>query len=222
VVSRIFGRRTLFVVLLLGLILLGPFGRTTFTHGNEIWSEKSYFGSTDAIALGCLTALIASSTRFSLPVLRILAASGVAILTFVLGFSNRVYSTVIGRSGLDMTILAVGTCMVIVAAAQTQWKSPRILAPVLSLGRNSYEVYLLHMFVVFTFFNLFVSIGKPMIAVPVLFLAVTLISGALGAVAARFYSGPMNRLLRKRSSRGNLGSVIEERGAALPAANSPV
>ena len=217
-ISRMFGAGKLFVVFLLGLILLGPFGRTVFTHGNEIWSEKSYLGSMDAIAFGCLAALIASRMRFSAPVLRILAASGIAILTFVLGFSNRVYGTIIGRSGLEMTVLAVGTCMVIVAAAQTQWKSARILSPVLSLGRNSYEVYLLHMFVVFMFFNLFVSIGKPIAAVPVLFLTVTLTSGAFGAAAARLYSEPMNRLLRKRSSRANLGSVIDDRRAAPHAA----
>jgi len=222
VVSRLFGRRKLFVAFLLGLIFLGPFGRTAFTHGNEIWSEKSYLGSMDAIALGCLTALIASRTRISQPVLRILAASGIGILTLVLGVSNRVYSTVIGRSGLEMTILAAGTCMVIFAAAQTQWKSPRILGPVLSLGRHSYEVYLLHMFVVFTLFDLFVSVGKPMLAVPVLFLTVTLVSGAFGAVAARFYSDPMNRLLRRSSSRANLGSAVEDRRTALQTANSPV
>jgi peptidoglycan/LPS O-acetylase OafA/YrhL len=222
VVSRIFGRGKLFLAFLLALILLGPFGRTMFTHGNEIWREKSYLGSMDAIALGCLTALIASRTRFSRPVLQILTVSGIAILTLVLGVSNRVYSTIIGRSGLDMTILAVGTCMIIVAAAQTQWKSPRILGPVLSLGRHSYELYLLHMFVVFTLFDLFVSLGKPMVAVPVLFLTVALVSGAFGSLAARCYSDPMNRLLRKRSSRGDLGSVIEDRSTALHAANSPV
>jgi peptidoglycan/LPS O-acetylase OafA/YrhL len=120
-----------------------------------------------------------------------------------------------------MTILAVGTCMVIVAAAQTQWKSPRILGPVLGLGRNSYEVYLLHMFVVFALFNRFVSAGKPMAAIPVLFLTVILLSGAFGAVAARFYSDPMNRLLRKRSSRADLGSAIEDRRPALRAASIP-
>ena len=138
-----------------------------------------------------------------------------------LGFLIESIARSLGEAGLEMTILAVGTCMVIVAAAQTQWKSPRILSPVLSLGRNSYEVYLLHMFVVFTLFNLFVSIGKPMAAVPILFLTVIPISGAFGAAAARFYSEPMNRLLRKRSSRGNLGSVIEDRPALQPA-DSPV
>jgi peptidoglycan/LPS O-acetylase OafA/YrhL len=215
IVSRLFGGRKLFVAFLLALIALGPFGRTVFTHGNEIWSEKSYLGSMDAIALGCLTALIASRTRFSPPVLRILTASGVAILNFILGFSNRIYSTVIGRNGLEMTILAVGTCMVIIAAAQTQWKSPRILNPVLSLGRNSYEVYLLHMFVVFPLFNLFVSLGKPMAGVSILFLTAIPISGIVGAAAARFYSEPVNRLLR------NLGTVAES-PRALQAANSSV
>jgi peptidoglycan/LPS O-acetylase OafA/YrhL len=215
IVSRLFGGRKLFVAFLLALIVLGPFGRTVFTHGNEIWSEKSYLGSTDAIALGCLTALIASRTRFSPTMLRILTASGVAILTFVLGFSNRIYNTVIGQVGLEMTILALGTCMVIAAAAQTQWKSPRILNPVLSLGRNSYEVYLLHMFVVFPLFNLFVSLGKPMDAVPILFLTAIPISGIVGAAVARYYSEPLNRLLR------NLGSVAENR-RVLQAANSSI
>ncbi len=221
IVSRLFGGRKLFVAFLLTLIVLGPFGRTVFTHGNEIWSEKSYLGSMDAIALGCLTALIASGTRLTPLALRILTASGLAILTFVLGFSNRIYSTIIGRSGLEMTILGVGTCMVIAAAAQTQWKSPRILNPVLSLGRNSYEVYLLHMFVVFPLFNLFVSLGKPMAAVPILFLTAIPISGAVGAAAARLYSEPLNRLLRKRSSHGDLGSVVQDH-AALQATNSSV
>jgi peptidoglycan/LPS O-acetylase OafA/YrhL len=222
VISRMSRAGKLFVAFLVGLIFLGPFSRTVLTHGNEIWGEKSYLGSMDAIALGCLTALIVSRTRFSSPVLRILAVSGMAVVTLVLGVSNRVYSTVIGRSRLEMTILAVGTCMIIVAAAQTRWTSPRVLAPVLSLGRNSYEVYLLHMFVVSTFFDLFVSIGKPMAAVPMLFAVVTLLSGALGAVAARFYSEPMNRLLRKHSSRGDLGSVIDEHRPALTTADSPV
>ena len=116
VISRMFGAGKLFVAFLVGLIFLGPFSRTVLTHGNEIWGEKSYLGSMDAIALGCLTALIVSRTRFSSPVLRILAVSGMAVVTLVLGVSNRVYSTVIGRSRLEMTILAVGTCMIIVAA----------------------------------------------------------------------------------------------------------
>jgi peptidoglycan/LPS O-acetylase OafA/YrhL len=37
IVCRVFGQGKLFFSLLLGLVLLGPFGRTVFAHGNEIW-----------------------------------------------------------------------------------------------------------------------------------------------------------------------------------------
>lgn len=48
------GRRWL-VVFLLSCAVIGPLGRTTFAHGNEIWREYSYLGGMDAIALGCRT-----------------------------------------------------------------------------------------------------------------------------------------------------------------------
>jgi len=52
-----FGGATKFLVpLLLLFVVLGPFARTVFAHGNEVWEEYSYLGGMDAIALGCLTA----------------------------------------------------------------------------------------------------------------------------------------------------------------------
>ena len=112
-----------------------------------------------------------------------------------------------------MSLIALGACLVIAAAASTQWRAPRILTPVLRLGQRSYEVYLTHMFVVLGLFGVFVRLGKPLVGVPGLFLAVILISGLLGELVARFYSEPMNRLLRRRWREGPeiLGSVIEDR-----------
>ena len=54
------------------------------------------------------------------------------------------------------------------------------------------------MFVVLGLFNLFVVAGKPMKAVPVLFLAAVLLAGIFGELVAQGYSEPMNRWLRKR------------------------
>jgi peptidoglycan/LPS O-acetylase OafA/YrhL len=115
-----------------------------------------------------------------------------------------------------MTVLALGTCMLIAAAAQTRWRSPRLLSPMLKLGQRSYEVYLTHMFVVFALFQLFVAIGKPVTGVPALFLVVILMSGLFGEVVARFYSEPANRFLRERWGDGanRLGSVIDPAEAA--------
>jgi peptidoglycan/LPS O-acetylase OafA/YrhL len=210
-VCWLFGRGKLLIALLLAFVVLGPFGRTVLAHGNGVWREYSYLGGMDAIALGCLTALLVSRTRFSRLQLWSLGSGGAALLIFSLCFSIRAYIWGLGRNGLNMTILALGTSMVVAVAAETQWKSPRIFRPLAILGRRSYEVYLIHMFVVFALFGLFVSIGKPMGGVSVLFIAVIVIAGLLGEALARFFSDPMNRYLRQRFGDGSdkLGSVIE-------------
>lgn len=130
----------------------------------------------------------------------------------MLGFSRRAYAWGLGTTGLDMTVLAIGTCLVIVAASQSHWKAPRILNPLLDLGQRSYEVYLTHMFVVLALFGLFVKLGKPMPGVPVLFVATVVLAAILGDGVARWYSEPMNRRLRRRWKDGpeRLGSVVEE------------
>ena len=196
-VCRMFGRGKLLYALLFGLVVLGPFGRTVFAHGNEIWEEYSYLGGMEGIALGCMTALIVSRVRFSPAALWVLGGGGAAIVTGSLIFSWQAYVGWPGRTGLNMTVLGVGTCMFIAATAQAQWRSPRWLAPLLGIGQYSYEVYLTHMFVVFALFALFLDAGHRMVLVPVLFVATILISGLMGAAVARLYSEPMNRFLRR-------------------------
>jgi len=211
VICRLFGRGKLLVMILLVFVALGPFARTVLTHGNETWREYSYLGGMDAIALGCLTALLVQRRRFPRGVLFTLAVCGIAVLTLCLGFSLRVAAWGLTRSGLDMTLIALGTCMVIIAAAQTKWRSPGILVPILSLGRRSYEVYLTHVFIVLGFFHLFLAAGKPMRAVPALFVSTVIVAAILGEPVARFYSEPMNRWLRERWGEGpeRLGSVVD-------------
>ncbi len=49
---------TAFAVFLLLFVGMGPLARTVWTAGRPVWQEKSYLGGMDAIALGCLTALL--------------------------------------------------------------------------------------------------------------------------------------------------------------------
>jgi peptidoglycan/LPS O-acetylase OafA/YrhL len=175
----------LFIGLLIVCVILGPISRT---HGNEIWREYSYLGGMDAIALGCLTALLIQ--RFQFPP-KILIALGTPLMLFTLCYYRPI--------GPAMTSLAIGTCLIIAASAQTQWSAPPILRPLTNLGQRSYEVYLTHMFVVFAAFQLFLSLGKQMKLVPVLFLTTIFVSGLLGEVVARLYSEPLNRFIRGAS-----------------------
>jgi len=213
IVCWIFGRgklRKLFYAILFSLVVLGPFGRTVFAHCNEIWEEYSYLGGMEGIALGCFTALIVSRTRFSRAALWGLGVGGAAIVACSLVFSWQGYRGWPGRTGLNMTILAFGTCMFIAATAQAGWRSPGWLRPLLKIGQYSYEVYLTHMFVVFGFFGLFLDVGKPMRLVPVLFVATILVSGLLGAAVSGLYSEPANRFLR--------GGFGDKGGKLTPAA----
>ena len=207
----IFRRGRFLVIPLLIFVALGPFARSRVFNPNPVWREYSYLGGMDGIALGCLPAFFIARHHLTRKVLWTLGTLGTALLVFSLGFSIRAYTWGLGRNGLNMTILAVGACMVIAAVAQTPWQAPRILTPLLQIGRRSYEVYLVHIFVVLGFFSLFVAANKPMKAVPALFVIVILIAGLLGELVSRIYSEPINRWLRKRWGDGprSLGSVIE-------------
>jgi peptidoglycan/LPS O-acetylase OafA/YrhL len=211
---RLFGRGKLLVALLLVFVVLGPIGRTLLAHGNEIWRETSYLGGMDAIALGCLTAIALSRTHLSRFVLRLLGILGIGLLVFSLGFSIQADAWGLARSGLDMTILALGSCLVAAVAAETRWRSPRLVFPLVRLGQRSYEVYLTHMFVVFALFRLFEASARPLRAVPILFTTVILVAGLLGEFVARVYSEPVNRLLRAYwgDGPGRLGSVVPASG----------
>lgn len=209
-VARFFRRGTLLISVLLTFVILGPLGRTVLAHGNAVWSEYSYLGGMDAIALGVLTALLVARARFSPGVLRVFAGVGVALLAFILGLASEPFMWPLGRAGLDETFLAIGTCLIIIAASQTQWRSPRAFVPALLLGRRSYEVYLTHMFVVFAFFDWFVHLGKPVRLVPVLFIVSIVVASLSGDLVARLYSDPMNRLLRRK-----MGDVYDRLGSVL-------
>jgi len=144
----------------------------------------------DAIAFGCLTAILLSERSLSQAAVRWAGILGAALLTFSLGLSNVAEDWGLETSGLDMTVIAIGTCLVITAAAQTRWTAPWLLTPLTRLGRHSYEVYLTHMFVVFALFNLFRS------PVALLFTGTIVIAALLGEAVARVYSEPLNRRLR--------------------------
>lgn len=79
-ICRLLRPAVLLVAVLTIFVGLGPFGRTVWAQGNGVWKEYSYLGSMDAIALGCLTALLVSRVRFSRPGIRALTTGGTALL----------------------------------------------------------------------------------------------------------------------------------------------
>jgi peptidoglycan/LPS O-acetylase OafA/YrhL len=190
------GREQWLVALLAGFVVAGPFARTVLAY-NEIWKEYSYLGGMDAIALGCLTALFLNSRTLTRSTLRVLRVVGSLLILFILGFALVSRDLGLERTGLDMSILAVGTCMVIAAAAQKVGSESSVWAPLRWLGQRSYEIYLTHMFVVIVLLKMFIAAGKPLPGVPLFFIGTVIFAGLLGGLVARFYSEPLNRYLRE-------------------------
>lgn len=194
------GRRRLFIAVLLIFVALGPPARALFSQGNEVWHEYSYLGGMDAIALGSLTALALSVIHLGRREMWISGLLGASTLAISLALAM----APLERAGLDMTMVATGTCLMIAAFERTGWRAPVLLRPLSLLGRRSYEVYLTHMFVVFALFGIFLNRGKPAYAIPLLFVTVILAAGIVGALTARLYSEPLNRRLRARWQRARL------------------
>jgi peptidoglycan/LPS O-acetylase OafA/YrhL len=98
-------------------------------------------------------------------------------------------------------------------AAQSGWKAPWVLAPVLRMGQQSYEIYLTHMFVVIAAFAVFVDWGKPVALAWWVFVAVIVVATVLGWVVSVGFSEPVNRWLR-RGKNGRARSA-REAGSSL-------
>jgi peptidoglycan/LPS O-acetylase OafA/YrhL len=210
-IVRLLPRKQLLLPLLGLFILAGPFARARTFNPNPVWREYSYLGGMDAIAIGCLTAILLSGTRLGQTAIRLCAGCGIALLAFILCFSVEVSRWGLDRIGLSMTILALGAASVIAAAAQSEWRAPRIFAPLRILGQRSYEIYLTHMFAIMALFTVFLGLEKPMRLVPLLFITAIATAGLLGWLVAVFFAEPMNRWIRRRTHAGK--SIL---GAAPP------
>jgi peptidoglycan/LPS O-acetylase OafA/YrhL len=199
--------RNRFVLLAIGLILMaaGPFARA---HAfNDIWYDYSYLGGMDAIAIGCLAAIAARSQWIQKIPRWVLAIVGISIVG-VAWFRAIAMKLGISFNGLDVTVLAVGAALVILAITRTEasetgksWLGGRGTAIVRWYGRNSYEVYLTHSFVVLWGVQLFRWRHVSINVAPVWFLGILIVAGWLGAAVAKWFSEPMNKTIREKLAR---------------------
>jgi len=191
----------LFIALLAIVIALGPFQRAVWA-GNDIWKEKAYLGGMDGIALGCLCALFTDRIRRKPVSPRLWWTAGIAgsamMLLIALWPGKWLIMKFLGSTGLDGTFLPIGACLVIAATTLTGMRGSRLTAPIRWMGRNSYEIYLTHEFIVLWGTMLYVRFQK---GPQLLWVAVIALLAMLpGAALARWFSEPLNAKLRGRPS----------------------
>jgi peptidoglycan/LPS O-acetylase OafA/YrhL len=191
-------KRIVLIGALLALVVASPFARLLTT--NELWADYGYFGCMDGVALGCLAAILCSTITFSRRALIAVQISGSILSLFIEVFRGTAARIGVYKVGLDVTVLEIGIALLLISMQhrfENGLSGLRRRSAVLRwFGRNSYEVYLTHMIVVWPSVMLFSHFQINMNAAAVWFLLTIAVAGVVGDSVARFYSEPLNRALR--------------------------
>lgn len=189
------------MICMVALIVVGPFNRVAL-EGRDPWGDYAYFSCMDGIAFGCLAAWITARVRLGRPVLRVAMALGVVIAVAIVVFRKQTSELGLTKAGLDVTALELGVALVLIGLARgvVNATSSRGTAWLRLAGRCSYEIYLTHMFVVLALMHLFRDLFGPRPADSAAYFvtyAVMLVLSVLsGYVVERWFSDPLNRVLR--------------------------
>jgi peptidoglycan/LPS O-acetylase OafA/YrhL len=212
-------KQALLVGMLTCFVLVGPFARVHTQ--NELWADYGYLACMDGIAFGCLAAMVAARIRLNKKTNLAFTITGAFLCLLITVFRGIAVKFAFYKAGLDVTILEIGSALLLVALQQNSEghtgskpisiKSARELslrrigealyrstAFLRWFGRNSYEVYLTHMFAIWPMVGLFFYFHQSIHLAPLWFLGMLALAGGLGYLVARFYSEPLNHQLRTK------------------------
>jgi len=196
--ARLARPRVLFYVVLIAFVAVAPWARI-WPSSNEMWQDHSYLSCMGEIAIGCLAALWVRRHPPGRVGAGVLLAVGAVLMLLVLFFRRAVSSLGLYTVGLNVTALSLGTAAVLVAVtavpAWTRTTSHGLFSPLRWLGRNSYEVYLSHLFVIIPAVLLWKRLETPS-RIPIFYGLVLVLSAVLGALIAEGFSKPLNQRLR--------------------------
>nr|WP_275638226.1 acyltransferase [Chromobacterium sphagni] len=188
------GRTWMLALVCLGLVIAGPLYRAANLN-NEIFYLYGYFACIDAIAIGCLAALLSHRVTLSDR-----TAAGLRLLA-ALSISAVYLQGIDGHQIAGFSLLALTSACWLIGSAHASspgiWRL-RLSAPLRWLGRRSYELYLFHIIVLALLRNL-VNKDQLSFATGLPWLAVFLLLSMLTAtLVARLVTDPANAALRRR------------------------
>lgn len=204
-------KNALIVLGCLGLIAAGPWYRSQHLE-DEIFYLYGYFACFDAIAIGCLCAMVCQHWTLRAPLGRLirLPTALTLVILYLNGFGE--------DPTWSFTLLALTTAVWIwagqappdaearptlpmTATAQSRSSLRRRLdhvSPLRWLGRHSYELYLFHI-IVLAVLRQFINRDAMTYSNRLPLLAFYLVlSALLAAVVARQFATPLNHYLRRR------------------------
>lgn len=190
-----------FTIAMIIFIILGPFARTIFS-GNEIWSDHSYLSCMDGLAIGCLAACFAHHVKLDRKLLFGTLFAGLTLFVFVFIFRKQAYDFGITKIGLNVTLLEVGVGMILIAMYEWYGKERHFgawpMAPFRWLGRNSYEIYLSHSFIIIMLAGILFNSTQSTFIIIFWYAITILLSGILGQLISTYFSEPLNKFIRAK------------------------
>ena len=191
-------RKEVLYIALLSLIVIGPFYRVSL-EGNYIWQSKAYLSCMDSIAIGCLCALLSHKKTIPTSTLKAFSIVGTVLILFVLMAKRDPSFRVFTEISIFNTAISIGVGLLLVSSVR-KTLSPAmqtLLRPLIAYGRLSYEVYLTHMFVVYSGVRLYKKYQISLDNAVACLIAIVVVSAILGYVVERFLSKPMNVWIRE-------------------------
>jgi peptidoglycan/LPS O-acetylase OafA/YrhL len=206
-------RNWLFVLACLAVIVCAPIYRA-YHIDNDLYWECGYAACFDAIALGCLTAMLARKwtiVGWRAGVLRGAAALGFAV-TYLIGID--------GHEIFGFTLIALCAATYLLASATdpgTSFATRRLTKPLRWLGQHSYELYLFHIVILALMRNVYARGELGPWAWGLWLLLFVSLATLVAFIVARFISEPANRAIRRRP-----GDAVDLIHAEATSATDPI
>lgn len=186
-------RDWLFLLVCLLLVVYAPFYRHAHAD-NEIYYMYAYQACFDAIALGCLTALLARRASLPQPWLRPLR------LGAVIGMAAVYLIGIGGHEALGFSMMALFAALYLWTVADEQ-RPTLCRGPLGALlrwsGRHSYELYLFHVIALAAMRNVLPKKELTYLTRLPWFLLFLAVSGALAWLVAHYLAEPANHCFRR-------------------------
>jgi len=190
-----------FVAIISIFLIISPFARTVWYAGNEL-ADRNHFAYLDAISLGIIAAIISRRVNIKNNQIIALAIVGWILFAFIMFFRKWVSLIGLTHIGLNVTFLTIGTALIIIWMQKRHLAGQQTLSRytgfVRYLGKNSYEIYLTHMFVVYLLVRVYNTLEITREWAWILYILVIILSGLLGSLVAKFFSNPFNMFLREK------------------------
>lgn len=187
ILSRFSFKKWYFVAVMLSLIICTPFVRAYyFLDPNEAYLYH-YFASFDAIAVGCLTALVSAYTSFKTP--SFLKYCVIGLMLFIYFFAEIKWVC-------TWTITLFSLCVSYVILGNGSKVAPKKTILVW-LGQQSYELYLFHLIVLGLIKTFFPPI-ETSFTMKIVLLSVYFVGAiCLSSLIEKYYSTVLNRKIRQ-------------------------